>query len=280
MCECVEWKIAYLKRAFPAVGAIFTDLQDLGKGQAHDAVSGHVVKVPVDACICQCVHDCRLFLVDCSAIVIVLAQVEGLACGYPCRSISAQNPDPKSFLDKKSTTGSGFRGLMNYLDSAPGVRFVLLENVRQMMQTRHQFKGEVPTKIQSTWFQERGFVELFSFLVNSSEYGLAQSRTRAWALYVRKDFLRQLCFAILLTMVLIERVFSMIFDGCKLQCWRCRPGLAAEPLMRAMCSPTIKLDYFLSDGDELRKDKCSKPSGEKWKEKFQEMCELLGMASW
>lgn len=115
-----------------------------------------------------------------------------MVCGYPCRSLSSQNVDPKSFLDPKSTTGMGFRSLMGYVASTESLRFVLVENVKGMMQVRRKFSDECPREIQAKWFAKYGFVEAFSLLVNSLDYGLPQSRTRTWMLYVRKENFRQL----------------------------------------------------------------------------------------
>lgn len=46
MCECVPWKIEYLKTAFPNIRRIFDDMRDLHRGKAKDAVSGKIIDVP------------------------------------------------------------------------------------------------------------------------------------------------------------------------------------------------------------------------------------------
>ena len=135
------------------------------------------------------------------------SEVIGLVCGYPCRSLSSQNTDPKSFLDGKSTTGMGFRSLMGYVASSENLRFCLVENVKGMMQIRHKFSGECPRDIQAKWFEKYGFVEAFALLLNSLTYGLAQSRTRTWMLYVKKGAFR--CLAPLgLTFEVLECLWS------------------------------------------------------------------------
>ena len=124
--------------------------------------------------------------------VLPSAEVDGIIAGYPCQSISAQNTKPKSFRDKRSATGSGFHSISKYVEKNPTVQWVLLENVRQMMHTRHQFNSEKPMEIQTKLMQQLGFVCCFSLLLNSYDFGLAQSRTRAWVLYVRQTNLQLL----------------------------------------------------------------------------------------
>ena len=46
LCECVPWKIEYLKAAFPNVKAIFNDMRDLPRGKGHDALTGKTLDVP------------------------------------------------------------------------------------------------------------------------------------------------------------------------------------------------------------------------------------------
>ena len=122
------------------------------------------------------------------------AEVDGIVAGYPCQSISAQNTKPQSFRDKRSATGSGFHAFSKYVEKNPSVQWALLENVRQMMHTRRQFQNERPMEIQTKLMEQLGFVCCFSLLLNSYNFGLAQSRTRAWVLYVRQTNLQLLGF--------------------------------------------------------------------------------------
>lgn len=117
--------------------------------------------------------------------VQMIAEVAGLVSGYPCTSISGQNPEPKSFTDKNSSTGCGYHSTMKYVSSSPELQWVLLENVQRMFHTRSKFKNEVPMEIQNREMEKRGFQTCFSLLLNSCEFGLAQSRSRAWVLYIR-----------------------------------------------------------------------------------------------
>ena len=116
-----------------------------------------------------------------------LSQALGLAAGYPCRTISAQNPKQKSFKDRSSSTGCGFHSTMKYIERSPELVFALLENVQAMFFYRKQFGDECPMQIQTEAMRKLGFKAAFSMCVNSSEYGLAQSRSRAWVLYIRES---------------------------------------------------------------------------------------------
>jgi len=115
----------------------------------------------------------------------VSAQGVGLVAGYPCCGVSAQNPNPQSFRDKGSSTGGGYHATMRYVQNSPQIQWVLLENVQQMFHTRRKFGNEKPMDIQTAAMKKLGFGCAFALLLNSSEFGLCQSRARAWVLYVR-----------------------------------------------------------------------------------------------
>lgn len=103
--------------------------------------------------------------------------------GYPCKSISSQNNSPASFLDGKSLTGLGYRSLLSFVDySRPEI--VIGENVRSLASRRRQFKDEVPIDIQNRAFAGRGYNQ-WNKVVTSSDFGLAQSRTRCWVMYLK-----------------------------------------------------------------------------------------------
>lgn len=117
-------------------------------------------------------------------------KVHGIHAGYPCCSISAQNCHQKSFRDKESKTGSGYHAMLGLVKKFPCILYVLLENVRGMLQSRKQFDSEVPMDIQQKALKSLGFQCVFSCLLNSSKFGLAQSRTRSWSLFVRQTNVR------------------------------------------------------------------------------------------
>ena len=112
-------------------------------------------------------------------------QVLAVLLGYPCCSLSAQNVAPKSIKDKKSSSGGGYDAFIKFVKSSPQLQLAILENVQGMLSTRRQFDSEKPIEIQEKAMRKLGFTQVFALKVNSSQYGLAQSRTRCWALYIR-----------------------------------------------------------------------------------------------
>lgn len=110
--------------------------------------------------------------------------------GFPCTSISAQNSCPSSFLDAASATGSGFRSLLDYCDYNDELEWLVTENVRNLTHKRKQFNGECPIDIQNSALEKRGFVPIHA-LVSSHDYGVPQSRSRCWGLYLKKTQLKQ-----------------------------------------------------------------------------------------
>ena len=46
MCERDQWKAEWLAQTFPGVKAVFSDMKDLCKKEAHDFISGKKVQVP------------------------------------------------------------------------------------------------------------------------------------------------------------------------------------------------------------------------------------------
>ncbi len=119
-----------------------------------------------------------------------MSEAVGAVAGYPCRSLSLQNNNPKSFKDKSSSTGGGFHSTMKYVERNRSLQWVLLENVQGMFHVRKKFGDECPMEIQSKCMSKLGFKEVFAMLVNSSDYGLAHSRPRAWVLYIREAHVR------------------------------------------------------------------------------------------
>lgn len=60
LCECVDWKVDFLKQAFPDVKVIFTNMLDLHRGKAHDAISEKIVDVPGAACLPRGFGECQM----------------------------------------------------------------------------------------------------------------------------------------------------------------------------------------------------------------------------
>ena len=95
------------------------------------------------------------------------------------------------FLTRIPKQGAGYDSLVKFVRKRPSILFILLENVKGMLHARKQFDSEIPMDIQSQQLKKFGFERVFSLLLNSSEFGLAQSRTRSWSLFVRSTNVRQ-----------------------------------------------------------------------------------------
>ena len=105
--------------------------------------------------------------------------------GYPCKSISKQNNKAEPFKDATSKTGSGFKATMQYTDYArPSV--LITENVASMSHKRASFDNEVPINIQNDAMKRRGY-DCWYWVVNANQFGLQQSRTRCWAVYIKRE---------------------------------------------------------------------------------------------
>ena len=163
--------------------------------------------------------------------------------------MSSQNTQPKSFLDTDSTSGAGFAALCDYLDYAgPELEWVITENVRNMCFQRSKFGGEVPIQLQDEAMKSRGFIPAHS-LVNTMNYGLPQSRTRCYGLYIRATCAK-----------------------------RAEPTVVFKGMMRQ----AVSLDMALLPADtpvplpagKQRKAAC----GQKWKDGFKEAMKTFGKA--
>ena len=80
--------------------------------------------------------------------------------------------------------------MMKYVESSPKLKWALMENVQQMFHCRKKFGNEKPMEIQNKAMKRFGFHCAFALMLNASEYGLCQSRARAWVLYIRETHLR------------------------------------------------------------------------------------------
>ena len=103
--------------------------------------------------------------------------------GYPCKSISGQNNAQASFLDTTSVTGLGFASLMKYVDYAQP-KVTITENVAALTHTRTKFNNECPIEIQNKAFENKGYTR-YHEVIDACYYGLSQSRSRCWAIYLR-----------------------------------------------------------------------------------------------
>ena len=152
--------------------------------------------------------------------------------------------------------------MKGHVKNRPNILFILLENVKGMLHERKQFDSEVPMEIQSKQLAEYGFERVFSLLLNSSEFGLAQSRSRSWSLFVRSTNVR--------------RGSDQTYCD-QAQCpFDPRLSSLGERFMRTLCCPALPLRLFLNKSDELTKSKCGASRGSKWKEEYEKYAKCLG----
>ena len=179
---------------------------------------------------------------------------------------------------------------MKYIERSPELVFALLENVQAMFFNRKQFGDECPMQIQTETMRKLGFQPAFSVCVNSSDYGLAQSRSRAWVLYIRGTHMKCLvgiyhCF--LGSSATLQRLsgFVWLSESFKILL---RSSLSGECLMGTLKFNAEKLGIsaFLiakqaqcPDQNGPKKAKKGKGDGEKWKDAFKKSCEELGSVS-
>ena len=172
--------------------------------------------------------------------------MRGLTIGFPCKSVSSQNNKPKSFLDTTSPTGSGFWSMCQYLDYAQStIEWVVTENARTMCFKSKQF-DETPILIQNKAFEERGFIPIHS-LVNTKDFGLPQSRTRCWGLYLKKSAVKM--------------------------------GMDPAHLLATLMRKPVGLDKVMVSGDGPVAGPTRGASGKKWKPAFEEIKKEIGKAT-
>ena len=124
------------------------------------------------------------FTFRCGLEILPLCEVQLCLVGYPCKSLSMQNHSAKSFRDESSTSGRGYQSMMRFVDYARPT-ILCAENVAAMQHSRKRFENEVPIQIQGEAFERRGYAA-FHELLCSSHFGLAQQRSRVWAVYYKK----------------------------------------------------------------------------------------------
>lgn len=117
-------------------------------------------------------------------------QVDGLVSGFPCVSVSALNNSAPQFCDSASATGNGWRAVQGYIKrSRPG--WIVLENVKRLSQRREVDKHKKPSDTIVRTMKAMGYRSMVS-LINSKEFGLCQSRSRTWLIFVREDCYQEL----------------------------------------------------------------------------------------
>ena len=182
--------------------------------------------------------------------------MDGVVSGFPCVSVSALNMCAKSFKDTSGATGCGWKSVRDFMKrNRPG--FAVLENVKTLTHTRAIDDYTKPVDMIMKFMAGLGYECMYE-VVNSTSYGLPQSRTRCWMIFIRLDSFQALA----------PRSPDSLLST--FQSFRLQP-----------CA----LQKLLLDGNDLE-DKSShrttqhKAKGLKWHEKFETACGHLGKVSW
>lgn len=163
--------------------------------------------------------------------------------------------DPKGFKDTSSATGCGFKSVTDYVQrSRP--QWIAMENVKTLVHARAVDGYKKPIYYILETMKKLGYFSAFD-VPNTYSYGLPQSRTRVWMMFIRND-----CLAPALTTGSILQMFrSFQLKACSLE------------------------RIFLDDcevprGESRQAAMSSKDRELKWPEKFEEAKEKLGAVAW
>lgn len=108
-----------------------------------------------------------------------IASFDVLCAGFPCQPFSKAGAQ-KGFQDK--TRGNLFYTIMDILDAHPEVKFIILENVRNLAD-----KTENWDIITSELMQRNFYITEEPLILSPSDFGIPQIRERVYILGIRKD---------------------------------------------------------------------------------------------
>lgn len=102
-----------------------------------------------------------------------------LCAGFPCQPFSKAGAQ-KGFKDK--TRGNLFYKIMDILDTHPEVKFVILENVRNLADKTENW-GIITSELMKRNF----YITEDPIILSPSDFGIPQIRERVYILGIRKD---------------------------------------------------------------------------------------------
>lgn len=108
-----------------------------------------------------------------------IAPFDVLCAGFPCQPFSKAGAQ-QGFQDK--TRGNLFYAIMDILDAHPEVKFIFLENVRNLAD-----KSENWDIITSELMKRNFFITKEPVILSPSDFGIPQIRERVYILGIRKD---------------------------------------------------------------------------------------------
>lgn len=108
-----------------------------------------------------------------------IASFDVLCAGFPCQPFSKAGQQ-QGFNDK--TRGNLFYKIMDILDAHPEVKFVILENVRNLADKTENW-GIITSELMSRNF----YITEDPVILSPSDFGIPQIRERVYILGIRKD---------------------------------------------------------------------------------------------
>lgn len=108
-----------------------------------------------------------------------IAPFDVLCAGFPCQPFSKAGAQ-KGFQDE--TRGNLFYTIMDILDAHPEVKFVILENVRNLADKTENW-GVITTEL----MQRNFYITEEPVILSPSDFGIPQIRERVYILGIRKD---------------------------------------------------------------------------------------------
>lgn len=158
-----------------------------------------------------------------------------------------------AFQDHSSATGGGFHNVSKFV-RRKRPQFCVLENVATLTYSRKVDKGKKPIDHIMAEMEKLGYVSIHD-LVNTMWYGLPQSRTRLWMMFLRMDAVKHSVGDPRQSLLSTFRNFRMHYCG---------------------------LGKVLTGGrdDSQKVPQSASASRLKWHEKFRAAKEKLGAALW
>lgn len=102
-----------------------------------------------------------------------------LCGGFPCQTFSKAG-DRKGFQDE--TRGKLFYSILNIIDAHPEIKFIVLENVRNLAD-KEEYWNEIKKQLKKRNF----FITEDPIILSPSNFGIPQIRERVYILGIRKD---------------------------------------------------------------------------------------------
>ncbi|CAE7262118.1 hpaIIM [Symbiodinium sp. CCMP2592] len=106
-----------------------------------------------------------------------------LVAGYSCKDLSGLNNKPAAIHDTSRGSGQTLQAALSYVSRyEPAI--VVLENVKTMYCVRSMDQGQKPMAYLTAQMKSKGYVGPEpQMLLNSFDFGLPQSRPRAWMVF-------------------------------------------------------------------------------------------------